>query len=54
MDDRSPITNCWGTAHTVTVEAEHFPIYLGSEGAAYNHHPQRLTAGTIRGLSRYR
>jgi len=36
----SPITNRWGEVDPVPVEAEHFPVCLGTAGAAYNHHHQ--------------
>jgi hypothetical protein len=36
----SPITNRWGEAETTKVEAEHFEIFRGHEGAAYSHHAQ--------------
>ncbi len=41
----SPITNAWGRARTLRPPAEHFLIYRGREGAAYNHHPQITSMG---------
>ena len=45
MTGISPITNCWGQATTRRVEAEHFTVLTGREGAAYNHHAQLTSLG---------
>ena len=37
---RSPITNRWGEVTPARVPVEHFPVFLGREGAAYDHHHQ--------------
>ena len=37
---KSPITNKWGNAETIEVDAEHIEIFRGYPGAAYSHHPQ--------------
>ena len=37
---RSPITNCWGQARIQGPRSEHFLVFEGVEGAAYNHHHQ--------------
>jgi len=36
----SPITNAWGRARTTSVDVEHFLIFRGRPGMAYNHHHQ--------------
>jgi hypothetical protein len=41
----SPITNCWGQATTHRVKAEHWTVFAGREGAAYNHHAQLTSLG---------
>ena len=37
---KSPITNRWGSVQARKVETEHFLIYRGGGGCAYNHHHQ--------------
>lgn len=41
----SPITNRWGEVPSERVPAEHFSVYLGVEGGAYNHHHQLARVG---------
>lgn len=41
----SPITNRWGEVTPEAIEAEHFIVFRGVEGAAYNHHHQVTSLG---------
>lgn len=41
----SPITNAWGKAATRKIKAEHFPVFRGRPGMAYNHHHQITSLG---------
>ena len=37
MDSRSPITNCWGKIRPKKLDVSHRVIFLGREGASFNH-----------------
>jgi hypothetical protein len=37
------ITNKWGKAETIHIQAKHDTIFLGYQGHAYNHHPQIIS-----------
>ena len=40
MPNRSPITNCWGSARTDRVSTDEVVVHRGEEGGWYNHHQQ--------------
>lgn len=43
--EMSKITNCWGTASTKQLDAEHFEVFKGRAGCAYNHQHQLASIG---------
>lgn len=40
MTRKSPITNCWGRVPAKKIDVQHSHVFLGIDGASFNHQPQ--------------
>ncbi len=40
MTSQSPITNCWGRVTPKKIDVQHSNVFLGIDGASFNHQPQ--------------